>query len=262
MTPTSATENLAESTQVPPRSYPPGEHPHPRSNEERNVGETERIASAAAGAALLLLALARRRLTGLLLGVAGAALVSRAATGKCSVYRALGISSASSGRPGVPDNLGRKIERSILILRRPEEVFRFWCDFKNLPRFMPHVKRVDVLDERRSHWVVEAPGGRAVEWDAEIINEHPNELIAWESLPGSEVESAGSVRFHPTPDGRGTELRITMQYNPTGGLLGLIATRLSGGYSPEAQVEEALTRLKQLMEPAELPAPAPGGSPG
>ncbi len=228
-----------------------GGEPFPHPHEGRNLGQKERYASIAAGAALLLLGLARRRLTGLLLGATGAALLGRGVSGRCAFYRAMGISSAPSDRPGVPDNLGTKVERSITIRRSPEEIYQFWRDLENLPRFMKHVKSVKMLDNLRSHWVVTVPGGRTMEWDAMIINEHPNELIAWESLPGADLENAGSVRFHPAPGGRGTEVRVTMQYNAMEGLLGVIAAKILRE-SPGVQIDEDLDRLKQLLETGEI----------
>jgi uncharacterized membrane protein len=223
--------------------------PHPR--ELPNLSRNERYGSIASGIALILLGLARRRLSGLLLGATGAALLARGSTGKCSLYRSLGLSTARSQRPGVPDNLGTKVERSITIRRSPEDIYRFWRNLQNLPRFMQNLQKVESIGGNRSHWVAIGPGGRSIEWDAEIINEHPNELIAWESLPGSELENAGSVRFRPAPGARGTEVRICMQFNPTRGLLGMLAAKLKGE-SPETQVEEDLIRLKQLLETGEI----------
>ena len=227
------------------------EVPIPDPRELPNLGRNERYGSIASGVALILLGLVRRRLSGLLLGATGAALLARGATGKCALYRSLGISSARSERPGVPDNLGTKVERSITIRRSPEEIYQFWRDLQNLPRFMKNLQKVEPLGGRRSHWVAIGPGGRTIEWDAEIINEHPNEMIAWESLPGAELENAGSVRFHPALEGRGTEVRISMQFNPTRGLLGMLAMKLLGE-SPETQVEDDLLRLKQLLETGKI----------
>src|SRR5690349_1073279 len=96
------------------------------------------------------------------------------------------------------------VEQCITIDASPEELYQFWRNFENLPRFMEHLKSVQCADETHSHWVVKAPAGKDVEWDAEIINDEPGRLIAWQSLPGAEVVNAGTVRFEPAPDGRGT----------------------------------------------------------
>src|SRR2546423_15606848 len=103
----------------------------------------------------------------------------------------------------LPYELGIRARAAITVNHPRESVFQFWRQLENLPRFMRHLISVEPRDERRSHWVAQGPAGRKVEWDAEIINEIPNELIAWKSLPGSDVDSAGSVRFKDAPGERG-----------------------------------------------------------
>ena len=100
-----------------------------------------------------------------------------------------------------------KVERSIVVYAPQERVFRFWRNFANLPRFMKHLEEVRVLDDRRSHWVARSVGGVRVEWDAEIHNYIPNELIAWRSLEGADIPNAGSVRFERATGGRGTVVK-------------------------------------------------------
>lgn len=216
-----------------------------------NVGENERYGSVIGGASLLLAAVARRGLSGALLGALGLAFIQRGVTGHCGVFQRLGINTAKSNRPGVPDNVGIKVERSVTIARPPEEIFRLWRDFSNLPKFMEHIQRVDIIDDKRSHWVARGPGGRQWEWDAEVINEHPDSMISWESLPGAEVQNAGTVRFNPAPGGRGTEVRVVLEYNPPGGVLGSMISRLFGE-SPEDQIDMDLLRLKQMLEAGEI----------
>ena len=109
---------------------------------------------------------------------------------------------------------------------------------------MPNVESVTVLDDLRSHWVARGPAGAQVEWDAEIINDRPNELIAWRT-DGARVESAGSVRFEPRPDG-GTLVRVSLQYNPPGGELAHMISALFGE-DPAVRIDEDLTRLKEAM---------------
>ena len=115
---------------------------------------------------------------------------------------------------------------------------------------MSHLKEVRVLDEKRSHWVACGPAGYTVEWDAEIINDEPNALIAWRSLEGSDVDHAGSVRFVPAPGGagdRGTEVKVVMDYIPPAGRLGALIAKLFGE-EPQQQIQEDLRKFKRIME--------------
>lgn len=145
----------------------------------------------------------------------------------------------------------KEVTKAITVNRPPEEVYRFWRQFDNLPRFMSHLESVQVLDERRSHWKAKAPAGKTVEWDAQITEDIPNELIAWESLEGADVANAGSVRFAPAPGGRGTELTVQMRYDPPAGPLGTIVARLFGE-EPGQQVDGDLRRFKQVLETGEV----------
>jgi uncharacterized membrane protein len=137
------------------------------------------------------------------------------------------------------------------INRTPEEVYRFWRDFQNLPRFMSHLESVQVIDEKRSHWVAKAPAGMTVEWDAEIVEDRPNQLIAWRSLEGADVDNSGTVRFDRAPGDRGTEVRVEVEYNPPGGALGAGIAKLFGE-APEQQIKGDLRRLKQVLEIGEV----------
>ena len=120
----------------------------------------------------------------------------------------------------VPYGKGIRIEKSVTINATPEQLYAFWRNFENLPRFMDHLERVEIRDDKRSQWVAKGPAGMKVDWEAEIINEIPNELIAWRSIDNSEVDHAGSVHFEPAPDGRGTTVRVLMRYDPPAGKLG------------------------------------------
>ena len=210
-----------------------------------NVGHTERTGSVIAGAALILLGLSQRSIGGLVVSLVGGLLVHRGATGHCKGYEALDINTARHDHRGVPGNHGLKVEKSIRIHRPAADLFSFWRNLENVPQFMARVKSVTPSDGRLSHWVAEAPGGVTFEWDAEVINEHPNQMLAWQSLPGAELESAGSVWF--TEHGDSTEVKLAMQYHPPAGALGDAAAKFLGDY-PERQIEEDLARLKQLME--------------
>jgi uncharacterized membrane protein len=216
-----------------------------------NVGKTERLLSGIAGAAVIALALRRKRLRGVLLPLGGG-LLSRAVSGRCAVNRALGRNTAKGDRVSpLARGEGIRVERSITVNRPQEEVYRFWRQLENLPRFMDHLESVTVLDEERSHWVAKAPAGTKVEWDASIQDEIENELIDWQSLPGSDVDNAGSVHF--TPAGEGTEVRVVLSYDPPAGKVGAAVAKLLGE-EPEQQVEEDLRRFKQVMEAVETPA--------
>lgn len=142
------------------------------------------------------------------------------------------------------------MKKSQIIDRPAEELYEFWRDFENLPRFMPHLEFV-VTGDRRSHWVMKGPADRTVEWGAEITEDRPGELIAWHSVEGADVENAGSVRFEPAPGGRGTIVKVEITYNPPGGVIGEWLAKLTGD-EPEQQAQEALHRFKQLMETGEI----------
>jgi len=226
-----------------------------RTGEFKNVGEAERYSSILGGLGLILAGLSRRGIGAVALGALGAALIQRGVTGHCSLYSGMGVNGttaeAETERSGVPDNVGIKLERSVVINRPREELFAFWRYFPNLTRAMKHVERIDLLNEKRSHWVIQTPRGRRIEWDAVVINEHPNEMIAWESLPGAKIENAGTVRFDPEPHGEGTVVTVKLEYNPPGGLFGRLGATLLGEKAGK-EIEEDLNQLKNLMESGEL----------
>ena len=213
-----------------------------------NVGPPERVGSVIAGLALFTCGVKLRGVFGGALTLLGAFLIHRGVTGKCEGYRRLGIDTAgnSSDRRGVPEDVGVKVDKSVEVRRSPMELYHFWHQLTNLPEIMPHVVSVTVEDSR-SHWVVAGPLGKQVEWDAEFINEKPGELIAWQSLPGSDVQSAGSVRFEPIGDGQSTRVRVVLEYLPPAGKAGDFVARLFGS-APDQQLEIDLRRFKERME--------------
>jgi uncharacterized membrane protein len=212
-----------------------------------NVADVERIASMFGGGALALFGLSQRSLPGIGLALLGTALLQRGYSGQCQLYRALNFSTAQPRGPAtsVPAGEGVKLQKTVTVNRSPGEIYRFWRFFTNLPRFMSHLESV-TSQGNRSHWVAKGPMGMRFEWDAEVINDRPNELIAWRSLPGSTVDTAGSVHFLPTFGG-GTEVQVTLKYNPPGGKIGASLAGLFG-QAPEQQIEDDLHRFKQLME--------------
>lgn len=213
-----------------------------------NVGSTERIASALGGGALVALGVSRMSLAGLTVAAVGGALLYRAATAHCPVYEQLGMNTADD-QDDIRRSLhgGEQVKRSITIARPIEEVYMFWRSLENLPLFMKHLKSVKETGERHSHWTAEV-GGMEVEWDAEIINESPNELIAWRSLPGSDVDSAGSVRFRPGHFGeQSTDIIVKLAYRLPAGSVGTAVARVLGE-APEQQIAGDLQEFKRLME--------------
>jgi uncharacterized membrane protein len=223
-----------------------------RSSLEQNVEMPERIGSIVAGSALALYGLSRRSLGGALLALIGGSLLYRGSTGYCALYRQLGINSRQmNDEVGVPGDKGIKVERTVQIARPPQEIYRFWRNLENLPRFFEHVESVTPIDNLRSHWLVKGPAGTRVEWTAQILTDREGELISWESLPGAEVQNAGSVRFEPAADG-GTNVKVALQYYPPAGVIGAAVAKLFGE-SPDQQLDDDLGRLKQLIE-TEAPA--------
>jgi uncharacterized membrane protein len=220
-----------------------------------NVGKTERVVSVVAAAAVAAVGLRRKRLRPLLLPLAGS-LFSRGVTGRCPVNRALGRNSARGGRvspvASVRRGEGIKVEKSVVVNRPAPEVYQFWRNFENLPRFMDHLESVTVIDESRSHWVAKAPAGTRVEWDAVIHNVIEGELIAWRSLPGADINHAGSVHFSQVEGESGsTEVRVVLSYEPPAGKLGATIAKLLGE-EPSQQVADDLRRFKQVMEASEI----------
>ncbi len=222
---------------------------------DANLGKTERLVSGVAGAALFALTLRKKRLRPVLLPVA-TGLLAKAFTGYSAKRALKGLSRGESSVSPVA-SIGRgqgvKVERSVTINRPVVEVYRFWRNFENLPRFMDHLESVTVIDENRSHWVAKGPAGTSVEWDAVIHNEIDDELIAWRSLPGSEVNNAGSVHFTPTANGTGTEVRVVLSYEPPAGKVGAAVARLLGE-EPSKQVDDDLRRFKQVMDSGDIVA--------
>jgi uncharacterized membrane protein len=224
--------------------------PHIRTN----VSSAERWVSLAAGGALSVLGFDGRG-PSLLSSLLGGFLLYRAATGNCPGYQALGVSTSDSTKPktAIAGGHGSRVDHAVTVMKPAAEVYRFWRDFENLPRFMTHLIDVDTTTDGKSHWVARGPLGMKVEWDAEIVTDTPGKVIGWRSLDGSDVDTAGSVRFEELPHGRGTEVRVELKYDPPAGKLGSAVAWLFGK-SPEAQIRADLRRFKQILEAGELPS--------
>ncbi|MBV9577320.1 MAG: SRPBCC family protein [Chloroflexi bacterium] len=161
--------------------------------------------------------------------------------------RTASVAQGDERAPGV-----LRLKKAITIRRSPEEVYQFWRDFRNLPRFMSHLDSVAVVDARRSHWTARGPAGRQVEWDAELIEDQPNRRLRWQSLPGaSGVSNSGTVQFQPAPGARGTEVRLDMDYAPPAAELGSFVARLFGE-EPAHQVQADLRKVKQILETGQV----------
>lgn len=148
---------------------------------------------------------------------------------------------------------GIKFEKTITVNRPVSEVYAYWSQLENLPRFMKHLQSVRWNDDKTSHWVLQPTRNSTLEWDAEILENRANELISWKSLPGSDVDNAGSVWFTPAAGNRGTVVKIVLKYDPPGGKL---AARMARWFGEDAAavIEDDLDRFKSLVETGEIPA--------
>jgi uncharacterized membrane protein len=225
---------------------------------ENNVADAERWASAIGGAAMAAYGLKRlkddRSAAGAVMAAAAGALIYRSATGFCPAYAAAGINTAhdrNDTRQALGGSRGVHVKEAVTINRPAGELYEFWRRFEGLPRFMDHLVSVRARDRQFSHWVAKAPAGRTVEWDAEVINDVPGELIGWRTVAGADVVSAGSVRFKPGPSGCDTEVLVHLQYDPPAGKAGATVAWLLG-YEPSQTIREDLRRFKQLLETGEV----------
>lgn len=249
-----SSEQLKTSVLPSPRQRRLAERAAPREHvparDHFNLGTGERIVSGAAGSILALLGLSRRDWPGLLIASVGGALIYRCATGHSPAYEAMGIDAMSDGEK---QRRGTHITQSFLINKSPEELYRWWRNFENLPQAMQHLEAVQVLDERRSHWIARAPSlyGGKVEWDAEITVDEQNQRIAWSSLPEADIEHRGEIRFTTVPGDRGTKVQVVLDYRPPAGQVGRLLAWLAGE-EPAQQIRDDLRNFKRLMEVGEI----------
>ncbi|HEX4613419.1 MAG TPA: SRPBCC family protein, partial [Urbifossiella sp.] len=194
-----------------------------------NISDTERAISLGVGAALVGYGLTGRNLN-LLSLLAGGFGLYRAATGNCPGYQLLGVSTAggAGAATAVRAGAGVRVEAGVTVNVPVDEVYRFWRQLSRLPEFMEHVVKVDETDATHSTWTAAAPLGMSVQWHAEVTEDQPNRLLAWRSLPGSDVDTAGSVRFAAAPSGQGTEVWVALKFDAPGGRLGRVVARLFG----------------------------------
>lgn len=140
--------------------------------------------------------------------------------------------------------------RAVTINRPRSDLFAFWRDFANLATFMENIERIDVRDNKRSHWVVKAPAGKTVEWDAIVTEEREGEFIAWASEEGADIPNSGRVDFRDA-GARGTVVTATILYDPPAGAIGALIAKLFQR-EPKIQAQRDLRRFKQLMETGEI----------
>lgn len=225
-----------------------------------NMGRNDRLASVLGGAGLALLGARQRGVGGALLSAAGAALIARGATGHCPVYQALGASSRTGlpgKRPRAEEDLkpGVSVSASITVPGPPEQAYDVWRDFTNAPRYMDRIASVEIVDDTRSRWTATGPMGRSWTWESEVVEDSPGELIAWESLPGSELPNRGWVQFAPAAgDAPQTEVRYFVEFDAPGGVIGNAIAHAFHD-APREMVRGDLRRFRALLE-AGHPAPA------
>ena len=217
----------------------------------RNISEVERWLSIAAGIGLAAYGLTRRRgAASWMLAAFGGLLVRRGASGHCDTYELFGINTAGTGqdtRRALGGNAGVMVEESVTINQPVEMLYRFWRNLENLPRVMRHLESVERVTDTLSRWRAKGPANTVVEWNAEIINEVPNKVIGWQSIEGSDVVSAGSVTFDDLGAGRGTRVKVHLQYSPPGGKLGAAIVKLVGS-DAATEIREDLKQFKQTVE--------------
>ena len=234
----------------------PGDADDARAHSDRNLSEFERWASIAAGTGLAVYGLTRLKRSGWMYAAIGGMLLRRGASAHCDVYEALGMNTSvdpGDTRAALRGSRGVSVLESVTINKPVEQVYGFWRQLENLPRFMRHLESVERITDTISHWKAIGPAGTTVEWDAEIHNEVPNQLIGWRSLEGSDVVSAGSVNFDAAPAGTGTRVTVHLQYSPPGGKIGAAVARLFGR-DAETEIRADLRRFKEVVESGEVPA--------
>lgn len=219
---------------------------HLHTNSQVNVGGLERVLSVVGGGALVLYGL-RRSLTPLVLLLGGGVLMSRGLTGHCPAYEAMGVDTASQAL-----ERGMTLEATITVHKPAADVYHFWRQVDNYPRFMQHLESVVSTGEQSAHWVARGPLHLPLAWDAELVEARDNTVLTWRSLPGADVDNMLTVRLRELPNGRGTEVRLRLAYAPPGGVAGLALARLFKTLSVR-QLQEELRHFKHLIETGETP---------
>lgn len=207
--------------------------PRKNGSAQRSSASVQRWGGLIGGSTLAVIGLSRRTKTGLALAAAGGALAYFGAKAHA-----------------IPKQL---IARSSVVVNcSPREAFDFWRKFENLPLFMLHLESVKVFDNDRSMWTALGPLGRRIQWNAQIVAERRNELIAWRSLPDSDIAVDGFVEFQELPASRGTLVSTNILYMPPAGALGAAVAKMLGK-DPHFLILQDLRRFKALIEAGEIP---------
>jgi uncharacterized membrane protein len=216
-----------------------------------SIGDVEDWLALGAGTFLLVAGVFRRSAIGACLAVSSTPLLYRGITGRWPEVLN-GPTGANGTRAALAGERGVHVRESVRLEVPVADAYRVWRRLDNLPQFMTHLNRVTTTADRTSHWEAAGPGGLAVEWDAEIINETENQVLAWRSLPGSDIVTAGSVNFAAVRGGRSTQVSVHLQYAPPAGRAGAFVASLFGR-EPSQTVREDLRHFKQLLEAGEIP---------
>ena len=219
--------------------------PHEGRSGVVNVGNNERVFSAAAGAFLIssgISSLFKSPISGLVKTAIGGMLLYRGASGHCPVYASLGKTS------GVQHTQAINIRTSLIVNKPKDEVYAFWRKLENLPLFMKHIASVTEIDAKHSHWEASVPGNIGkVKWNAEIVKEEQGYMIGWQSIPNSMINNAGKVTFNDALNGQGTELEVVISYHPPAGELGAgVAKAFNGVF--EKIVRQDVMNFKEYIE--------------
>ncbi len=221
------------------------------SNQEKQVdsrSDKEKYGTLLTGGAMVLLGLNQRSLRGALLALAGGGLAYQGATSQKSLSDTVSDAVSQSLELGT----SKQVEKTVTILNKtPAELYNVWRNFENLPTFMKHLQSVQVIDQTHSHWIAKAPLDSSVEWDAIIVSDQKDHLIAWSSVEGSDIDNSGFVRFQVAPIGRGTEVKVVLEYTPPGGTVGTAIAKIFGE-APDQQLGDELRHFKMLMEAGEI----------
>lgn len=208
------------------------------------TGSAYQVAPMVVGGLMAALGLRRGGWLGYGIAIAGLGVLQQAFSGKPAFSEFMG---GGGGSQADHESRATTVSHTVTINRSAEDLYTFWRDFSNLPQFMNHIERIDVIDDRNSHWIAKAPAGLRVSWDAKVTDDQPNRRIAWRAIEDSDVPNWGHVEFRPAPGGRGTELHAVIRYEPPGGALGRAVAKLLGE-EPQQQMIDDLNRFKRMME--------------
>jgi uncharacterized membrane protein len=223
----------------------------PQISHRPSIGALERVAALTTATAVVAYGLSRRSLPGVFLAAAATPIAYRGLAGNWPRVTN-GHAPRDMTRAALGGKRGVHLRESVRLEKPIDEVYRFWRQLENLPRFMNYLAAVTDLGNGRSRWIAKGPAGTRVQWEAEIINEVENKLIGWQSLPGGDVITAGSVNFDTARNGRSTQVSVHFQYAPPAGRAGSLFA-MAFGREPSQTVREDLRRLKQLLEAGEFP---------